>query len=118
MQMLTEIGLFGALVGVAVVYRKRAEIHSPFLLTATIVIMSGALARVPLIDDFAATAPLYAYGPVLSFGLFLYALKWLMTGRADRWFATALGIVALAFLISLPIARSEVWQALWGKFIA
>jgi hypothetical protein len=118
MEMLTEIALFGVLVGIAVAYRTRADIHRPFMLTATIVIMSGALARVPVIDDFAATPPLYAYGPVLCFGLLLYALKWLITRRADRWFATALGIVALIFLISLPVARSEFWQAIWGKFIA
>ena len=118
MEMLTEIGLFGILVAVAVAYRARPEIHRPFMLTATIVIMSGALARVPLIDLLAITPPLYAYGPVLSFGLLLYLLKWWMTRRPDRWFAIALGIVALVFLISLPIGRSTAWQSLWGTYIS
>lgn len=118
MEMLTEIGLFGALVAFAVANRRRAEVHRPFMLTATVVIMSGALARVPLVDAIAATAPLYAYGPVLSFGLLLYLLKWRMTRSADRWFALALGTVALVFLISLPVGRSAAWQSLWGSYIS
>lgn len=118
MEMLTEITLFGALVTVAIVYRTRAEIHRPFILTGTIVLMSGALARVPLIDLLAATPPLYAYGPVLAYGLLLFGLKCWMTRRIDHWFATALGIVALVFLISLPIGRSGAWQSLWAGFIA
>lgn len=117
MEMLTEIALFGVLVAIAIANRARAEVHRPFILTATIVIASGALARVPVVDLLAATPPLYAYGPVLSFGLLLYFLKWRMTGRHDRWFAIALGGVALVFLLSLPLGRSTLWEWLWDGYI-
>ena len=117
-EMLTEIALFGVLVAVAVACRTKPKIHRPFMLTATIVIMSGALARAPLVDFLAATAPLYAYGPVLAFGLLLYLLKLAVTRRNDHWFALALGTVGLVFLASLPLGHSAAWQSIWGNFIA
>ena len=117
MEMLTEIALFGVLITIAILNRNRAEVHRPFILTATIVVASGALARVPVLDLLAALPPIYAYGPVLGLGALLYLLKWWMTGRHDRWFAIALGSVALVFLISLPIGRSALWEWLWDGYI-
>ena len=116
-EMLTEIMLFGVYVAIAVAYRNRAEIHRPFMLVGTVVLMSGALARLPIVADLAATAPLYAYGPVLAFGLLLFGLHCLMTRKFDRWHALALGSVAIVFLLSLPLGRSPFWQGLWGTFI-
>lgn len=116
-EMLTEIMLFGVYVAIAVAYRNRAEIHRPFILVGTVVLMSGALARLPIVADFAATAPLYAYGPVLAWGLLMFGLHSLMTRKLDRWHAFALGGVAVVFLLSLPLGRSPLWQGLWGTFI-
>ena len=89
-EMLTEILLFGLLVATGVVYRRRAELHQPLMLMATVVVLSGALARCPLIDALAATAPLYAYGPVILFGLLLLVIQWAITRQINRWYALTL----------------------------
>jgi hypothetical protein len=47
--MLSEMLLFGTLVTVGIVNRHRAEIHRPIMLLATIVILSGSLARIPYV---------------------------------------------------------------------
>jgi hypothetical protein len=115
--MLTEILLFGVLVAIASVYRRRPEIHRPTMLVATVVILSGALARCPYIADLAATPPLYAYAPVLIFGASLYCLQWYMTGRANRWYTIGLAGVAMTFLVSIPLGKSSFWNQLLGTFI-
>jgi hypothetical protein len=116
-EMLTEITLFGVFTVVAIACRNRADIHRPFMLVGTVVLMSGALARVPLIDVVAAMGPLYAYGPVLLYGLLLFGVRWLITRKVDRWYVIGLGSVAIVFLISLPVGRTELWRGLWGTFI-
>ncbi len=116
-EMLTEIALFGVYTAIAIAYRNRMEIHRPFMLVGTVVLMSGALARLPLIDIVAATAPLYAYGPVLTWGVLMLGLQVLITRRLDRWHLIALGGVAAVFLLSLPLGHSALWQGLWGDFI-
>lgn len=45
MIMLSEMALFGTLVGLGIANRHRAEVHRPMMLLATIVILSGSLAR-------------------------------------------------------------------------
>jgi len=116
-EMLTEILLFGVLVGIAIAYRRRAEIHRPLMLLATVVILSGALARCPYIADLAATPPLYAYAPVLIFGAALFLLQWGMTRLANRWYAVGFAGVALIFLLSIPLGRSALWNQMVGAFI-
>ena len=54
---LSEMLLFGTLVTVGIVNRHRAEIHRPMMLLATIVIVSGSLARI--ICCLAILPPLY-----------------------------------------------------------
>lgn len=116
-EMLTEIVLFGILVAIAIIYRRRAEIHRPAILVATVVIMSGALARCPVIDDLAAIAPLYAYGPVMLFGMLLIPIYWLVTKTVDRWYNIMLTGVGIVFLISVPLGHSTPWRSLLGNFI-
>lgn len=41
--MFTQMVLFGTLVGIGIANRRRAEIHRPMMLLATLVILSGAL---------------------------------------------------------------------------
>jgi hypothetical protein len=116
-EMLTEILLFGILEGIAIAQRHRAEIHRPMMLLATVVILSGALARCPVVCDLAATPPLYAYAPVLIFGALLFALQWGMTRRANRWYLLGYGAVTLTFLLSMPLGRSLLWKQIVGEFI-
>ena len=116
-EMLTEILLFAVLVGIAIAQRHRAEIHRPMMLLATVVILSGALARCPVICDLAATPPLYAYAPVLIFGALLFFLQWGMTRRANRWYLAGYAAITLTFLLSMPLGRSALWKQIVGGFI-
>jgi hydrogenase-4 membrane subunit HyfE len=116
-EMLTEILLFGVLVGIALAQRRRAEIHRPMMLLATVVILSGALARCPIVSDLAATPPLYAYAPVLIFGGLLFCLQWGMTRIANRWYLVGYAAVTVTFLLSMPLGRSSLWKQIVGGFI-
>ena len=116
-QMLTEILLFGVFVGIAIAQRRRPEIHRPMMLLGTVVILSGALARCPIICDLAATPPLYAYSPVLIFGALLFCLHWGMTRVASRWYLLGYAATMVTFLLSIPLGRSHMWHLLLGDFI-
>jgi len=116
-EMLTEILLFGVLVGIAIAQRRRAEIHRPMMLLATVVILSGALARCPIVCDLAATPPLYAYAPVLIFGVLLFFMQWVLTRRANRWYLLGYVAITVTFLLSMPLGRSSLWKQIVGGFI-
>jgi hypothetical protein len=87
------------------------------MLLATVVILSGALARCPIICDLAATPPLYAYAPVLIFGALLFFLHWGMTRRANRWYLLGYTAVTVTFLLSMPLGRSSLWKQIVGGFV-
>jgi hypothetical protein len=116
-EMLTEILLFGVIVGIAIAHRRRAEIHRPLMLLATVVILSGALARCPIVSDLAATPPFYAYAPVLIFGGALFCLQWGMTRLASRWYLMGYAAVTVTFLLSIPLGKSSLWKQMVGGFI-
>jgi len=108
--MLGEMLAFGTFVAVGTVYRRRAEIHRPTMLLATIEITSAALGRCPYISDLATVAPFYVVGPMLLFGAMLFLLHWAMTRVASRWFVIGyLGITA-ASLISVAVGRTALWS--------
>ena len=56
--MLGEMLSFGVLVGVAVIHRRRPEIHRPMMLLASLMIISGSLGRCPYIGEYALMPPL------------------------------------------------------------
>jgi hypothetical protein len=87
------------------------------MLLATVVILSGALARCPLISDLAAAPPLYAYGPVLIFGALLFCLHWAMTKVVNRWYLTGYVAITGTFLVSIPLGKSLLWKQILGGFI-
>jgi len=66
--MLGEMLALDTLVAIAIIYRRRAEIHRPMMLLASLMIISGALGRCPYIADFAVMPPLYVLGPALVLG--------------------------------------------------
>jgi len=94
--MLGEMLSFGALVAVAVIYRRRPEIHRPMMLLASLMIISGSLARCPYIGEFAVMPPLYVLGPALALGALFLVLQTSMTRALSRWFA--LGYAAMVIV--------------------
>jgi hypothetical protein len=115
--MLTQVLLFGTLVGIGVGYRRRAEIHRPMMLLATIVILSGALGRFPYTAEIATRSPLYVWGPVLLFGGLLILLQWGMTRLANRWYLIGYAGIVLACLVSVALGNTTLWNQMAGMIV-
>ena len=108
--MLGEMLCFGVLVGVAVVYRRRPEIHRPMMLLASLMIISGSLGRCPYIGEYAARPPLYVLGPALVLGALFLVLQFGMTRALNRWYAfgyLSMLMVSVGFIV---IGHSALWN--------
>lgn len=101
---------FGTLVGLGLAYRRRPEVHRPMMLLATIVIQSGSLGRFPYIENLAAFPPLYAWGPVLLFGGFLFVLQWGMTRTPNRWYLMGYACMVMASVLSVAVGGTALWS--------
>lgn len=112
-----SILLFGAMVAAAVWYRKRAEIHRPMMLFATLSALGAASGRIDLFNGlYQGTSLEPVFGPslgVLVIGAMLVAAKWMLTRSFDKWFAISYGLVVAMFLLMMQIATT----AAWGRFV-
>jgi hypothetical protein len=108
--MLGEMLSFGTLVSVAVIYRRRPEIHRPMMLLASLMIISGSLGRCPYIGEFALMPPLYVLGPALALGALLLVLQLGMTRALNRWYAFGYGAMVLASCLFIVIGHSALWN--------
>jgi hypothetical protein len=115
--MLTQMLLFGTLVGTGLAYRRRAEIHRPMMLLATTVILSGSLGRFPYIDRIVTHPPLYAWWAVLLFGGLLFLLQWGMSRPANRWYLLGYVAIVLGALVSVTVGGTTVWNQMVGSFV-
>jgi hypothetical protein len=112
--MLSDMLLFGSLVGIAIVFRSRAEIHRPMMLLATVVIMSGSLGRFPYTSDLTVVPPLYSHGPLLLLRALLFFLQWAVNRAANRWYAIGYAGVAIVCLASVAAGQSASWNQIAG----
>lgn len=115
--MLIEMVLFGTLVGVGLLYRRRPEIHRPMMLLATIVILSGSLGRFPYIENLAFRPPLYVWGPSLLFGGLLFLLQWAMSRAANRPYLIGYAGMVIASFLSVVVGNSELWNRTLRTFV-
>lgn len=115
--MLGEMLSFGTLVAIAVVYRRRAEIHRPMMLLASLMIISGSLGRCPYIADFAAMPPLYVLGPALALGALFLVLQWGMTRVVSRWYVFGYCAFVIASFIFVIVGHSALWHRIAGVIV-
>jgi len=115
--MLGEMLAFGTLVVTAVVYRRRAEIHRPMMLLASLMIISGSLGRCPYIGAFALMPPLYVLGPALVLGAVFLVLQWGMTRAVSRWYAFGYSAVVIASFIFIAVGHSSAWNQIAGTIV-
>jgi len=115
--MLGEMLAFGTLVAIAVVYRRRAEIHRPMMLLASLMIISGGLGRCPYIGNFAIMPPLYVLGPALVLGALLLVLQWALIRAISRWYALGYSAVVIASLIFIIVGHSSLWNQIAGAIV-
>jgi hypothetical protein len=115
--MLGEMLIFSAFVAIGMVYRRRAEIHRPVMLLATIEITSGALGRCPYISGLSIVPPLYVVGPVLLFGALIFLLQCGMTRAVSRWYVIGYLGMTVAALTSIVVGRSALWSDIAGVIV-
>ena len=115
--MLGEMLSFGVLVGVAIIYRRRPEIHRPMMLLASLMIISGSLGRFPYIGQFAIMPPLYVLGPALALGAIFLILQWGMTRAFNRWYAVGYFATLIASCIFIVIGHSAMWNQIAGAIL-
>ena len=115
--MLGEMLSFGTLVAIAVIYRRRAEIHRPMMLLASLMIISGSLGRCPYIADFAVKPPLYVLGPALVLGALFLVLQWGMIRAVSRWYAFGYSAVVIASFIFVVVGHSSLWNQMAGAIV-
>jgi len=115
--MFVQMLLFGALVGIGLVYRRRPEIHRPMMLLATIVIQSGSLGRFPHIGTLAGFPPLYVWGPLLLFGGLLFVLQWGMSRTPNRWYLMGYAGMVMASFLSVAVGSTALWNRKVSAFV-
>ena len=115
--MFGEMIAFGTLVAIAVIYRRRAEIHRPMMLLASLMIISGALGRCPYIARFAIMPPLYVLGPALVLGALFLVLHSAMVRALSRWYALGYSAVVVASIIFIVVGHSTLWNQLTGAIV-
>lgn len=116
---LTDIVAFGVLAAVGLKYRRRSEIHRPMMCLATVFAMAAALARIPFIRGPVGAVLqgtpfmlLSSWIPMLTFGLLLGLVKWVMTRTWDRYFARGWAAMACVCLMQVFVAKTAAWDRL------
>jgi hypothetical protein len=108
--MWTEIALFAVFVTIGVLNRTRPRIHRPMMLMASLVIVSGATARIAQVGAiFGYHHWIGIFGPVVTLGVLLLAVRAAMTRSFDRPFAMGLGVFAVVTLIAGRLAVTNMW---------
>jgi hypothetical protein len=116
--MYTEIALYVAFVTVGVLNRKRPRIHRPMMLMASLVILTGATGRIPLVNSiFGFHGWMALFGPVVALGAILLLVRVSMTRTFDRAFAGGFAVLVLVTLIAARLAMTNVWTSWAGTIL-
>ncbi len=108
--MYTEIALFAVFVTLGVLARKRPRVHRPMMLMACLSIVSGATARIAQVNSiFGFHHWIAIFGPVVTLGLLLLAVRAAMTRSFDRPFAMGLAVMTVVTLVAGRLATTNVW---------
>ena len=109
---------FGAFVAVGIRHRRRAEIHRPMMLLATLSIIPAATDRITGLPELYAASiwgPLFGpFFAALIVGTLFLVAKSLLTRSFDRWFATGLAVLIVVDAFIMRLAPSDAW----GQFAA
>lgn len=108
--MFTEIAMYAVFVTVGVLARKRPKIHRPMMLMASLTILAGATARMPVLYPvFGESGWVGLFGPVFCLGAVLLLVRFVMTRSLDRWFAVGYASCVIAFVASEKLSLTSTW---------
>jgi uncharacterized membrane protein YozB (DUF420 family) len=113
---LFDIAIFAALVGVALGFRHRSDIHKRLMLLATLSILAAPIARIPL--DFIAQGgvPVF-FGLMIVFMLACVAVDTVRNRRLHPAFGWGGGMMILSVPLRLVVGGTETWQQFAGWLI-
>lgn len=110
--MLTEMVVFAGLVTAAVLNRKRPHIHRSLMLLSGLAILSAATARIAFIQVLTGASGWWGmFAPELVLGLLFIAVRWLLVGKLDRWFAGGLAGMMAIYFVAFQLATTAAWNA-------
>ena len=108
--MFAEIALFVAFVAIGVLNRKRPRIHRPMMLMASLSILSGATARIGLVNSvFGYHQWMALFGPVIALGALLLLVRWAITRSFEREFAVGFAALVVVSLVVSRLAVTDTW---------
>jgi hypothetical protein len=120
--MLVNILGFAAMAGIALIYRRRPEVHRPMMLLGTLFIAGPAgFFRIPAISGpimgtiHTIIAP---WIPMLALGALLLVLKSVMTRSWDRYLAKGFAGIILGCVLQYVVSGSAWWNHVAGWFTA
>ncbi|TAM82477.1 MAG: hypothetical protein EPN47_07370 [Acidobacteria bacterium] len=111
---LAEIANFTFFVGVAFLFRRRPEVHRPFMMMGTLSVAEAGMGRIGYIrnaffqSSHAAFFPTF-WGSTVTVALVLWLVKFAMTRRLDRHFSTALALFVASGLLSSYVSTTAWW---------
>lgn len=118
---LSGIVTFAAFVLLGVLNRRRPEVHRPMMFMASLAIVAAAMGRMPALNGWYAGTWLEhwfsAFVSMLALGALLLVAKWAMERRFDRWFAGALGMLAMVCVAASLLAKTELWNQFAGSLL-
>jgi hypothetical protein len=108
--MYSEIALYVVFVAVGVLNRKRPRIHRPMMLMASLSILSGATARISLVNSmFGVHTWMALFGPVVALGALLLLVRWVVTRTFEREFAVGYAALLVASVVVARLAETDAW---------
>jgi hypothetical protein len=111
---LAEIANFTFFVGAAFLFRRRPEVHRPFMMMGTLSVAEAGIGRIGFIrnaffqSSHAAFFPTF-WGSTVVVLLVLWLVKLAMTRRLDRHFSTALALFVASGLLSSYVSTTAWW---------
>ena len=109
--MLMEIVVYTIFVAAGIMTRKRPEIHRAMMLLASLSLLLGATARMPLLNSLFGHLNLAAFfGPVFSLAAIFLVVHSLMIRAFDRWFAAGYGLMVIVYLAAEQFSHTDTWH--------
>jgi len=117
--MWTEIIVFTLFVAAGILTRKRPPIHRAMMLLASLSLLLGATARIPLLIGLygGPDSRLAFFGPVFTLMAVLLLVRWAMTRSFDRWFAGGAAFMLVTYLVAEQLSRTEAWRQIAAGLI-
>lgn len=111
--MLTEMLVFAGFVTAGFVTRKKPAVHRVMMLCASLALLSGATARIPLlVPIFGDTGFFALFRPVLAIALLLLLLRTIQTRSFQRVTVTSYAILFGIYAVACAVAATHAWDSL------